>query len=126
MGTPTKTSTRTQPTPAPCSGSTRRSTPLRRGGPRGRRSEGNTQTGFLSSLRSHQRPELAIWTKEVPGSLRSHSWAVLLPHKEEDQPEAGGRSLFLRQQRHSPHLCHHGLVVSGAPRGGLLPVHCLL
>merc|ERR1712210_95454 len=29
--------------------------------------------------------------KEVPGSLRSHSWAVLLPHKEENQPEAGGR-----------------------------------
>ena len=83
--------------------------------------------------------------KEVPGSLRSHSWAVLLPHKvqhisfgqnryiddkisswtlrmqylysddvqEEDQPEAGGRSLFLRQQRHPPHLRHHGLVVSG-------------
>merc|ERR1711974_312802 len=45
---------------------------------------------------------------------------------EEDQPEAGGRALLLCQQRHPPHLRHHGLSVSGAPRGGLLPVHCLL
>merc|ERR1711971_751951 len=111
----TKTSTRAQPTPAPRSGSTRRSTRLRRGGQRVRRSGGNTQTGFLSLLRSHQKPELAIWTKEVPGSLRSHSWTVLLPHKEEDQPETRGCSLFLRQQRHSSHIRHHGLVVSGAP-----------
>merc|ERR1712183_793815 len=64
--------------------------------------------------------------KEVPGSLGSHSWTVLLPHKEEDQPEAGGRALLLCQQRHPPHLRHHGLSVPGAPRGGLLPVHCLL
>merc|ERR1712107_207706 len=45
------------------SGSTRRSTRLRRGELRGRRSGGNTRTGFLSSLRNLQRPGLAIWTK---------------------------------------------------------------
>merc|ERR1712243_336245 len=64
--------------------------------------------------------------KEVPGSLRSHSRTVLLPHKEENQPGARGRPLLLCQQRHPPHLCHHGFLVPGAPRGGLLPLHCLL
>merc|ERR1712013_115696 len=40
-----------------------RSTRLRREELRERRSGGNTRTGFLSSLRSLQRPGLAIWTK---------------------------------------------------------------
>merc|ERR1711971_349193 len=111
----TKTSTRAQPTPAPRSGSTRRSTRLRRGGQRVRRSGGNTQTGFLSLLRSHQRPELAIWTKRSTWFPQISQLDNSTPHKEEDQPEARGCSLFLRQQCHSPHLRHHGLVVSGAP-----------
>merc|ERR1712012_1461565 len=35
--------------------------------------------------------------KKVPGSLRSHSWTVLLPHQEENQPETRRRALLLRQ-----------------------------
>merc|ERR1712242_180106 len=64
--------------------------------------------------------------KEVPGSLRSHSWTVLLPHQEENQPETGRRALLLREQRDPTHLSHHGLLVPGAPRRGLFPVHCIL
>ena len=51
--------------------------------------------------------------EEVPSSLRSHSRSVLLPHPEEDQPQAGGCSLLLRQQRDSSYLCHYGLPVPG-------------
>merc|ERR1739844_655429 len=64
--------------------------------------------------------------EKVPGPLRSHCWPVLLPHQEEDQSPTRGRPVLLCQQRHSPHLCHHGVVVSGTPRRGLLPLHCLL
>merc|ERR1711879_831194 len=64
--------------------------------------------------------------KEVPGSLRSHSWTVLLPHQEENQPETGRHALLLREQRDPTHLRHHGLLVPGAPRRGLFPVHCIL
>lgn len=41
------------------------------------------------------------------------SWISSLIYQEENQPEAGGRPLLLRQQRHPPHLRHHGLVVPG-------------
>merc|ERR1711874_737193 len=40
--------------------------------------------------------------EKVPGTLRSHCWPVLLPHQEEDQSEARGRSVLLCQQRHPP------------------------
>merc|ERR1712107_506129 len=36
------------------------------------------------------------------------------------------RALLLREQRDPTHLRHHGLLVPGAPRGGLFPVHCIL
>ena len=36
-----------------------------------------------------------------------------MTYQEENQPEAGGRPLLLRQQRDPPHLRHHGLVVPG-------------
>merc|ERR1712062_341893 len=64
--------------------------------------------------------------EEVPGSLRSHCWPVLFPHQEEDQSPTRGRSLLLCQQRHPPHLRHHGVAVSGTPRRRLLPLHRLL
>merc|ERR1712156_340336 len=64
--------------------------------------------------------------KKIFGSLRSHSWTVLLPHQEENQPETGRRALLLREQRDPTHLRHHGLLVPGAPRRGLFPVHCIL
>ena len=51
--------------------------------------------------------------EEVPRTLRSHSRPVLFPHPEEDQPQARGRSLLLRQQRDPPYLRHHGLPVPG-------------
>merc|ERR1712024_411068 len=51
--------------------------------------------------------------EKVPGPLRSHCWSVLLPHQEEDQSPTRGRPVLLCQQRHPPHLRHHGVVVSG-------------
>merc|ERR1712080_188909 len=57
----------------------------------------------------------------VPSDL-----TVLLPHQEENQPETGRRALLLREQRDPTHLRHHGLLVPGAPRRGLFPVHRIL
>ena len=52
--------------------------------------------------------------------------SVLFPHSQEDQPEARGCPLLLRQQRDPANLRHHGQPLPGAPRGGLLPLHRLL
>merc|ERR1712072_790123 len=79
---------------------------------------------FISAI--HLFQNWRFGQKEVPGSLRSHSWTVLLPHQEENQPETGRRALLLREQRDPTHLRHHGLLVPGAPRRGLFPVHCTL
>merc|ERR1712004_495819 len=106
-------------------GSTRRSTRLRRGEPRGRRSGGNTRTGFLSSLRSLQRPGLAIWTKRSTW-FPQISQLDSSTSSSENQPETRRRALLLREQRDPTHLRHHGLLVPGAPRRGLFPVHCIL
>merc|ERR1712073_131173 len=66
--------------------------------------------------------------EEVPRSLRSHRRPVLLPHPEEDQPEAGGRSLLLCQQRDPPYLRHHGLTVPGMSqqRSVILATFCAI
>merc|ERR1712037_485983 len=55
--------------------------------------------------------------EEVPRPLRPDRRPVLLPHPEEDQPQAGGRTLLLRQQHIPAHLGHHGSPLPGASRG---------
>merc|ERR1712037_1054661 len=60
----------------------------------------------------------------VPSDLTVGQFYFLIRKRISLRPEDA--LLLLRQQRHPPHLRHHGLVVPGAPRGGLLPVHCLL
>jgi len=64
--------------------------------------------------------------EEVPGALGPDGGPVLLPDPEAGQFEAGGRPLFLRQQRHPPHLGHHGQPLPRAPRRRLFPLHRLL
>merc|ERR1712181_85735 len=66
---------------------------------------------FLIRKRISLRPEDALFFF-VNNVIPPTSATMGSFYQEENQPEAGRCSLFLRQQRHSPHLCHHGLVVS--------------
>ncbi len=58
---------------------------------------------------AHRRPG----QKEVPGSVGPDGGAVLLPDPEAHQPEARGRPLLLRQQRHPAHVRNDGRTLPG-------------
>ena len=84
----------------------------------GRGGEDPEEVSRQSPRHCGEKPQGQDWgpgQKEVPSSLRSHSRPVLFPHPEENQPQAGGCSLLLRQQRDPSHLRHHGLAVPGDP-----------
>merc|ERR1712179_584449 len=71
----------------------------------GRGGEDPEEVSRQSPRHCGEKPQGQDWgpgQEEVPSSLRSHSRPVLFPHPEEDQPQAGGCSLLLRQQRDSP------------------------
>ena len=90
----------------------------------GRGGEDPEEVSRQSPRHCGEKPQGQDWgpgQEEVPSSLRSHSRPVLFPHPEENQPQAGGCSLLLRQQRDSPYLCHHGLPVPG---NVILPLCC--
>ena len=76
------------------SGSTKRSTPLRRGGPRGRRSGGSTRTESLSSWRSHPKPVLEIWT-------RKSTWCPLISLSASSTSSSGRGSVSAPRTRSS-------------------------
>lgn len=72
-----------------------------------------------------QGPNWRPRQEEVPGAVGPDRGAVLLLDPEAHSLEARGRALLFRQQCDSPDLRHDGLALPGAPRRGLLLVHCL-
>merc|ERR1711955_72392 len=103
------------------SGNTKKNIPLRRGGLRGRRSEGNIQIEFLSLWRSHPRPESEIWIKRSTWLHLTSQLGSFTSLSEKDKFKARRCSLLLREQRDPPYLGYHGVPLPGAPRRRFLP-----